>query len=1373
MYANGSVATGRRTVDSFLRQAWQWAVVISLAALAMAWSGAANAQTCDFVAIGPTSQLSPAGSTVSFTIEAQTACATTVDVSLVVDAPDNTGGATIVPPANPTIALDTPYTFDVTLGPNPGGGGTVTATCLNGGCAGDTLVFSFTTNNQFTYTNSTAATVVTNQIQDFTVATSLQINGNPGGLATNYNNLTDATAYGTRPADTFGIATLTDTITAAGNYTVRGNVVCPTAFFLEGCGAVPPVDFTVQVEAVALDPVTPLTVAMTAGDIETLTVYFGSPSFPGPDGTAVSWVLTGQPGGGDGAVTGSVLAAGESDATFTATVPGVYTVEASVVCVPCAVNTRTFQVTVAAPLPFTLVAASANPATGTVGVAQTFSVQLDQGGVPVPAESIQWTAAAAPFGPASTTSLTDAAGTASVTLTPTAAGTFPGALTASYDPDGVPASGDEVSVDFDATIAAVPGLAIASGDGQQADTGQPFAQPLVVLADDSGVPAAGIGITWTVTGDAVVTPGGATDGAGQASATVTAGATAGPVTVTATRQDAPAVSVTFNLTTTALPFTLVAASANPATGTVGVAQTFSVQLDQGGVPVPAESIQWTAAAAPFGPASTTSLTDAAGTASVTLTPTAAGTFPGALTASYDPDGVPASGDEVSVDFDATIAAVPGLAIASGDGQQADTGQPFAQPLVVLADDSGVPAAGIGITWMVTGDAVVTPGGATDGAGQASATVTAGATAGPVTVTATRQDAPGASVTFNLTTTAIPGLAIESGDGQVVTTSQPFAAPLVVVADNSGLPAVGVGITWTVAGDATVTAGGPTDANGRTSATVTAGATAGPVVVTATRQDAPAVSVAFTLAVDPAGTLELVSGDDQLMRAGQPSEPLVVKLVDAGGLPVAGASIAWTSNNGSLDTATSTTDANGETSNFVTPDIAGGAEIVATSPLAQAPLVISLKGALAGLTGLDATTAEVANAVDSLCPALAALPARNAAQQDLLDRCLELIEAAALDPAATVLALDQLMADLALAQGNAAFAAAQSQFQNLRARIAALRSGTQGTDFGGLALTTPQGLFSLGLVAQALGDEEPAMEVGTDFSRWGFFASGTLGRGEVEPGQVDPAYDTDIEGVTAGFDYRISDRWILGGAVGMTRQDTRLPDGRGEVETSGWSVSGYTTFYQPDSWYVDGVLTWGRNDYDMLRHIRYTLPLAGGGTQTIDQSAVSSSDGDMLSMAVTFGRDFNRGAWGLGPYGRLLFTRLDFDAIEETLQPGPGSGLGLRIEQRELESLASVLGGKLTYTHSASWGVLMPHLQLEWEHEFRDDPQAVEARFLNDPTGTAMRLRGDPLDTDYFRIGLGLSMVLTKGRSGFFYYERLMGKDRSSQYNLALGFRMEF
>lgn len=132
------------------------------------------------------------------------------------------------------------------------------------------------------------------------------------------------------------------------------------------------------------------------------------------------------------------------------------------------------------------------------------------------------------------------------------------------------------------------------------------------------------------------------------------------------------------------------------------------------------------------------------------------------------------------------------------------------------------------------------------------------------------------------------------------------------------------------------------------------------------------------------------------------------------------------------------------------------------------------------------------------------------------------------------------------------------------------------------------------------------------------------------------------------------------------QDTQLPGERGGLDTSGWTVSAYTTFYQQDSWYMDGVITWGRNDYELLRRIRYTLPLAGGGTRSVDQSARADASGDLLSTAYTFGRDFNRGARGIGPYGRLPYTRVGFDAINETLEAGePGSGLAHREPRRDL------------------------------------------------------------------------------------------------------------
>lgn len=938
-----------------------------LACLALFASGEAAAQSCDFVPIGSTSALSPAGSTVSFTFQGQTACSPTITGTIAITA-DNTGGASIVPPAAFTATLDTDYTFQVTLGPNPGQNGQVTVTCATGGCAGDTIVYTFTTNNQYSFTAQGPPAVVASQITAFTVGTNYQLNGLPGGQQINYSNLTNSANYGNQTPDAGGNTSFSTTIPIAGTYVVRAAVVCPTLFLLEGCPP-PAVDFTVNVEPVSVAAQTPLAPSTPAGTPLAMAVSYGSASIPAPDGTNITWTITGQPGGGDGSLTGAPTAGGISNATFSATVPGTYTVVANSGCTFCA-----------------------------------------------------------------------------------------------------------------------PGL-----------------------------------VTFTV----------------------------------------------------------------------------------------------------------------------------------------------------------TVNTVPTLAVAGGDGQNALVGAAYALPLQVLAQDSGAPSVGLGINWSVTGDATLVPG-------------------------------------------------------------------------------------------------GPTGATGIATATVTAGTTPGAITITAARADAPAVTATFTLTVEALGTITIVGGDGQTLLAGQASAPLQVELRNAAGVVIAGSVVTWGTSAGSLAGATSTTSGAGIASNTVTVSTAGPVQVTASSPLAAAPVVFNLNGALSSLAGLSEEQQAIAESLDQACPAIAALGTPTPEQQDLLARCQELVNAAGIDPSATIGALDQLMADVALTQANAAFSALQSQFQNLKTRIAALRAGTQGTSFGGLALSTPSGNLSLGMLANALqGEGEPA-EIGADFSRWGFFAAGTIGRGEAEAGSVDPAYDYDIEGLTAGVDYRLNDQWIVGGSFGYTRQDTDLPGERGGLDTRGWSLSAYATWYRADSWYADGVVTWGRNDYEMLRRIDYTLPLAGGGTTSISQVAEADSRGDLLSIATTFGRDFNRGPWGLGPYGRLLYTRVGFDAIEEELIAGlPGSGLGLRIESRDLTSFASVLGGKLTYTHSAPWGVVIPHLQLEWEHEFRDDPQSMEARFLHDPTGSAMLITGDPLDTDYFRLGLGLSMVLTKGRSGFFYYERLVAKDGQSQYSLAVGLRMEF
>lgn len=1014
---------------------------------------------------------------------------------------------------------------------------------------------------------------------------------------------------------------------------------------------------------------------------------------------------------------------------------------------------------------------SGNYQTGPVNSAggQPLVVQvLDAAGQPVVGRTINWTVNPGNVVLSAASSATDAAGRASVAFT--------------YGPSagvsGAQARDPTVAghVGFLITSTGGDSLTQISGNGQTGVINSVGAQPLVVeVRDAAGQPVAGRSINWSGAGGA--TPNAVsslTDAAGRASVSFTYGTTAVPDALGAVDL-VSGLSTVFSVTSTAPPETLSVFAGGGQSGPPGTAgsQPIVVVLrDAGGAPIVGRGITWSVASGGATVVSSTATTDASGQANTTFNYGAAA---GASILSAQE-----SGGMIAQATVTALAAGPTLTIASGNGQSAQVNASFAQPLVVNAQTGGIAAVGISINWSVVSGAATVSSGTTvtDASGNTSITLTAGASAGAVTITATRQDAPTVTVAFNESVAAAPvlSLALTSGNGQAAIVGAIFLQPLVVTASNNGVPIAGVTINWAVSsGPGTLSAGSAiTDASGNASVTLTAGAASGSVVVTATRADNPAATVSFNETVTPGtGTLSIISGNNQSLATNTPSAPLVVELKDYAGTPVPGATISWTATNGTLAAATSVTDAGGRASNTVRVTKSGSASVDASSAApAASPVTFSVQAGLVNLPGITPEEHLVAVAIDNLCPALASQSSLTPAEADLLARCQDITNAAGIDTSDTRNALEQLLNKTALAQSNATVIAATAQFQNVTARIAALRSGSKTTSLGGLSLSGPGGAIPLAsLMATLMGDDD-ATKVSTNFSRWGFFASGTIGRGEAKTGSVTPAYDYDINGLTFGVDYRQRDNWILGAALGYTRQDTDLANDRGDVAMTGWSASAYSTYSMGDRWYLDGVVTWGRNQFRLNRRINYSLPLPGGGSVSVDQTAKGHPDGDLLESAFTFGSDFHKDAWVFGPYGRLLYTRLGFDSYQETLSAGVGSGLGLAVDERRVNALTGVIGARLTYAYSADWGVLVPTGSLEWEHQFKDDLQSISARFINDPTQTPVTISGDRMDTDYFRVGVGLSMVLMHGRSGFLLYERMVGRDGITQDNFSLGLRIE-
>ncbi|MCE7951081.1 MAG: autotransporter domain-containing protein [Xanthomonadales bacterium PRO7] len=734
-----------------------------------------------------------------------------------------------------------------------------------------------------------------------------------------------------------------------------------------------------------------------------------------------------------------------------------------------------------------------------------------------------------------------------------------------------------------------------------------------------------------------------------------------------------------------------------------------------------------------------------------------------------------------------------LQIVSGNNQSGPAGTSASAPLTVQLTSNGVPVANQSIAWTVSsGQATL---GATssisDGNGNASITFTYGTAPGPLTIQAS---VGGSQVTFNASAyaPAVNAISGSSQTGQVGTTLQPFVVQIGPAGSTgsgvqSSSPAAlgGIAVTWSVlqGGGSLASSQTVTDASGRTSNTLTLGTNPGTNLVQATV--AGAGSITFSAIAIPkissgSTVFTIVSGNNQALVPNQPSQPLVVKLASTDGTAVPGAVIQWsvTGATGSLANANTPTGADGTAQNTLTVVLPGSytvsAQIAGISSIP--PLSFTFSNGVGNLPGLSPAQSGVANTIDKACPALATANAPLTPQQkDFLQRCSELVIGSGSNPQQVPDALDAMLNNKALPQRAMAQGVQQGQFDNLNTRFAELRQGASGFSAGGLTFN----LDGHGLPLAMLGDlfrKDPANsdEVGKDFSRWGFFATGMIERGGFDATALRPGFDYHNASLTAGVDYRFTDSFVAGAAFGYNQNNSSFDANAGKTDVNAYSLNGYFSWYRGD-WYVEGSLIYDKLDFDLSRNITYQIASLSGGTTTVAQTALASPSGDQNSFSLSAGRDFNRKAWTFSPYLRGVYSHTSLDGFSETMSDpnAAGAGLGTSVASRSMDSMLGVAGARVSYTMSTDWGVLVPNAVVEWNHEFRNDPQTVVVRFLADPTQTPISLTDKAPDSNYFNLGLGLNAVFAQGRSAYVYYEHMAGRAGAHADRLSVGIRIEF
>ena len=281
-----------------------------------------------------------------------------------------------------------------------------------------------------------------------------------------------------------------------------------------------------------------------------------------------------------------------------------------------------------------------------------------------------------------------------------------------------------------------------------------------------------------------------------------------------------------------------------------------------------------------------------------------------------------------------------LVIVSGSGQSGVIGANLSQPLTVQAlDQSGTPAAGVAVSWRVTqGGGSVTPSqSTTDQNGEASTVLRLGSNPGSNTVVASISNDVEVTFAANALTSPPTRVIAAAGNNQTGIVGNLLTQDIVVkVTDDLNNPKAGVTVSFAIGsgGGSLSATNAVTDASGNASVRWTLGPNTGAQTVLATVGGLTPLTLNATAIAEPAAGVVIVSGNNQTGLPGQTLlSPIVARVVDRFGNPVAGASVTFTpaAGSGTVNPATAVTNANGNAqTSWTLGGIPGPASLTATS-----------------------------------------------------------------------------------------------------------------------------------------------------------------------------------------------------------------------------------------------------------------------------------------------------------------------------------------------------------------------------------------------------------------------------------------------------------
>ncbi len=269
---------------------------------------------------------------------------------------------------------------------------------------------------------------------------------------------------------------------------------------------------------------------------------------------------------------------------------------------------------------------------------------------------------------------------------------------------------------------------------------------------------------------------------------------------------------------------------------------------------------------------------------------------------------------------------------------------------------------------------------------------------------------------------------------------------------------------------------------------------------------------------------------------------------------------------------------------------------------------------------------------------------------------------------------------------------------LRTDVEAIQSAV----FSGLPTAMAQReivLSALSVGSRDVNERLFRLRSGEDVHRgWDFFVTGGYGSADTQTMLPTAGFQSDVWTGTIGGEYHFSSHFAAGAAFTALESDTSLGQGIGDVDVSGYELSGYVS-YQHGGFYADALYQFAKLDHDISRHTLF------------GETARANPESENHVVELNVGYNLEAGNHiSTGPFAALTYTTGDIDGYTEH----GGATKNVRVGSQNFDSLVSRVGWQFSMPFTLRGVTVVPQIHVAWRHEFLDESESVGVALVQSP-----------------------------------------------------------